>query len=553
MKRHALQITLQDDLVLSVRNATTGGHECLPYIPGTALRGWAGSQLYAALGEDAFTVFHSGQVRFGDARPCGPHGHPALPVPLSWHMDKGRPQRKAHDEHRWLAENLYNLAALPPGQMLHDVLQPRGVREGFVTLDGLRIKPQHRERMMTAINDDGTAAHGQLFGYESLARGQRFEAVLSFDDQVPEALVQRVLAVFEGTLRLGRSRSSGYGRVQCRVGAARALSVPRVHGDTLRLWLLSDAWLRDAWGQPTLRPDGDVLGLPGATLVPERTYLRSRRVSAWNAARRQPEMERQVLLAGGVMTLHREGGFTQEEVSRLAQRGIGTGHALGLGEVWVQPPMLQQITPVFERLEPAPPVAPTGAVKLPVVDTPLVRYLRARAAGAGHADKAQAFVEAGLQSLLQRWKAVRSYEAVPREQAMGPGPSQWGQVATLAGRHSTLQAYHTALLGDGQPLDRRAPRPDVAVSERDAAWDSHAASVPGSQGGAQRLSLRSWLDETLAALASDEGFAGDIDRLDAWQRLCAAARRLALHEGQTALDGAPARIERLMQTNREGA
>ena len=70
MQQATFDITLQQHLIISQQAATAGAHHSHDYIPGSVLLGLAASRLYAQLDEDAaWTLFHSGLVRFGDALP----------------------------------------------------------------------------------------------------------------------------------------------------------------------------------------------------------------------------------------------------------------------------------------------------------------------------------------------------------------------------------------------------------------------------------------------------------------------------------------------------
>jgi hypothetical protein len=67
-----------DDLVLSASAASAGGHRSLRLFPGAVLRGLFASHLYDEPNIDTYRLFHSGELRFGDAcrsppmvsRPC---------------------------------------------------------------------------------------------------------------------------------------------------------------------------------------------------------------------------------------------------------------------------------------------------------------------------------------------------------------------------------------------------------------------------------------------------------------------------------------------------
>lgn len=535
MKRFMLTLTLRDDLVLSERNASTGAHASLDRIPGSALRGWVASRLYESLGDDAWAVFHAGQVRFGDALPLSDDGERGWPLPLSWHADKAAADRPWDSAARyWDARRLFNLAAAAEGAPL-PAAQPRAVRDGYVTASGRRLVPLRRERMMTAIAADGVVADGQLFSYQSLARGQRFSARIELEDSLPAAVIDAVLRALEGVLRLGRSRASEFGRVDARLDEGDASSRPAsAQGDAprLRLWLLGDAWLRDTHGRPTFEPDDQMLGLPGARLVAAQTFVRTRRVTPWNAHRALPEIERQLLQAGSVLTLERpDGGFSEAECRALAERGIGGGRGWGLGEVAVQPMMLDDLHPVFTAPAVKPP-APTQRPTPRVADTPLVAFLRGRSRALGHVDRADAFVQRALADLVVLMLKLRRHAALAPSAAFGPANSQWGLLAALAARHVSLDAFERALLG-----------PEAgAVRENDEAWDAHGLWFDDGGNKRVRHSLRVWLRQTVTALRDDlTTFDSDAARLDAWQRLCADARRMDLNENQARLEHALAR------------
>lgn len=113
MRTQGIRITLQEDCVFSAGMATEGGHEGLDRIPGQALLGVAAARLYRELStEEAYTVFHSGRVRFGDGLPA-PDGTPAVPVPLAWHHPKEDDPEDG--DGRLIGERLFNFCRGIPG------------------------------------------------------------------------------------------------------------------------------------------------------------------------------------------------------------------------------------------------------------------------------------------------------------------------------------------------------------------------------------------------------------------------------------------------------
>jgi len=458
MKHQALKIELLDDCVFSASSATEGGHESLDRVPGAALLGAAASKLYASLGQDeAFSVFHSGALCFGDGLPWD-GASMGWPVPRSWHYPKTEGANKGDFLN---ADNLYNFAGesiskLPDGQ------QPKQLRDGYVHADGRHSKPAHSMRLKTAISPEtGRASEGQLFGYDALHRGQVFVSLLKADDELDEKLFQQVIEALEGDVLLGRSRSAEYGRAIITRIDLPDMPKPGKAGNSLTLWLLSDLALNDAHGQPTLQPDGASLGLPGAEIVWNRTFLRGRRYSPWNAARHGYDRERLVLEAGGIMTLKLNGTDRNEAIAIL-EKGVGIYREAGLGRVWVDPPLLSGAKPQFKPHAQHEPK--TGEVPEPA--HPLVGWLKA-AAGIGWKQEAEEWARKFETRYLEAVKVSRSLHGIPPHVAYGPSRSQWGTVLEKA-KSATGHELHRRLFdGDDAVIKPKGEGWDIEVMDDD--------------------------------------------------------------------------------------
>ena len=241
-------------------------------------------------------------------------------------------------------------------------------------------------------------------------------------------------------------------------------------------------------------------------------------------------MERQVLAAGGVLTLHAPQGFDAETLARLA-RGIGTERAMGLGEVLLHPRWLRGLQPEFsprtdDGMATSRSTAAAQGSRAMMPDTPLLRLLARRAGTLEQADRLQAVIDEALTRLAERWQAVRRYLAVPSDRAWGPGASQWGALAAAGARAATLNELREALLGERAGIVSR--RLAAAGAPAKPFWDD---TVPLADG--QSLGLAHWVRDTLGALAQ----AGEADapRLDAWQRLCDTVRRQQADLNEAAL------------------
>ena len=483
MKQQALAIDLLEDCVFSARAATEGSHESLDRVPGAALLGAAAARIYGRLDPaQAFEIFHSGRLRFGDGLPWNGRGV-GWPVPRCWHCDKTfRP-----DEGGMLVaeriRNFQHVKELPRRDGAAP--QPRQLREGYVHADGAWTRPAHTLRMKTAIDPrTGRAREAQLFGYDSLERGQCFASLVEADDGFDPALFEQVIRNLEGEILLGRSRSAEYGRVRIgRIEAAfPAAEAVSGDGDLLTLWLLSDLALADASGAPVLQPDGEILGLPGADVLWDRTFLRARRYSPWNAARHGYDRERLVLEAGGVVTL-RLNGLDRRRVAERLAAGVGLYRESGLGRVWIDPPLLAGEQPRFE--EPAPAAGSASAVPEP--GHPLVAWLKARA-GIDWKSDAEEKARGLERECVERVERSRVLHGIPPHAVHGPSKSQWGNVLTKAKEQLGRALYESLFQGDSAVIKVTTDGWNIEIHD-----------------GEKYRPLAAWLGERLAP----EAFQGD--------------------------------------------
>lgn len=431
MKTAALELELLDDLVISARAASIGGHGSLDYIPGATLLGWVATQLYRELSAAglAFDAFHSGRLRFGNGLPLDIHGSEGWPVPRCWSHPKGKDPDSVRGggTRRVLDGEIRNELRYEAEDHRHTL------SEGFVVPhSGEWLKPARTLRMRTAIHPTrGRAAEGQLFGYQSLSAGQRFRALLSADDDLPAGLFERVrdcLGDADAVLHLGRSRSAQYGRVHCTLGAP-SPTVPAagVGKDRLTLWLLSDLAALDRHGQPTLSPQLDWLapGLPKGKLALSKTYIATRRYSPYNGYRRARDLERQVIQQGSVLTfIDLDPPLSKEHLSVLAA-GIGAYREAGLGAVLVNPPLLDDPQPVWRgKIVDAP------SEPVPIPQHELVEWLSRQ-----HASDEESYKGASpqdRQEVESLYRAACRHAGAPPKTLVGPGNSQWGRAVQAA-------------------------------------------------------------------------------------------------------------------------
>ena len=327
--------------VFSRSAATEGAHATHDGPTGGSLLGWAAAAGGYNRFTDAFNVFHSGAVRFGNAAPLGSDGAVCVPMPKLFMAPK---HIAGNVETDGAVGGDVRVGRPPPSTKNESAVQyEHAPAAPFVTPTGRIGKPERSQRLRTAI-DGGRAAEGQLFGYEHLSAEGRpvFAALLERDESVCDADWRRILEAFEGrTARLGRARGTGYGgEYFCRLVSAPADPAP-VPGGTkglLRVLALSDLALADKWGVPSARPDHGMLGLPPAEFVGRDSAMSLRRHAAWNGKLGARDMERQVIEAGSVLTFK-----LSEPLSAClpARVSVGLWREAGFGQIWINPPFLR--------------------------------------------------------------------------------------------------------------------------------------------------------------------------------------------------------------------
>ncbi len=338
MKCRSYCVTLESDTVVSQRNATSGDHKSLPYLPGATFLGACAGHLYSDLGGQAWNSFHSGKVRFHNALPLDGSGCPGFPMPLAFFRTK-YPQNDID------AQETYNLARQTWSLK---GLQPKQRRDGFLCGDGAEIKPTRAFRLKTAIDRDKgfRATDSQLFGYQFLAAGSRWYLQIDFDADIAEALINSISDyLVDGSIRIGRSRSAEFGQVRIET-LENPLDLPTTPDGNKRLvvYCLSDLALRDPeTGIPTLQPTTDLLGLPEGKLLPEFSYLRFRNYAPFNAYRGANDLERQVIVAGSVITFQLNDELNKKDLEQRQQQlsaAVGDYRQDGLGQLWLNPSFL---------------------------------------------------------------------------------------------------------------------------------------------------------------------------------------------------------------------
>lgn len=336
MPTRTFKITLESDLVASLRPGSGIGHECLDYLPGSLLRGLLASEW----GNDGFAqAMFGGGLKCFDAYPAAPSGEPCVPVPFSFHAGKETVDMgNGRKLFKWR-----NYANVQPGE--DERQRRRGYLPGNAGVDESSdlIVPNQVERGKTAIDPSlrNQAMESQLFAYRALAEGQVFLATLEGDQE----LLDKASAILlrEGN-RLGRSRSAEFGLVSIEESTAcQSPLLDETDGNAgqVTLLLLSDLRiLRN--GNPTFEPFVTDFGLDptSARIIWDKTFLRTRSYSPWNAYIDSYEDERHLITKGSVITLQLDNSEDLSSLRKTLQQGIGLNREEGFGQIALNPKIL---------------------------------------------------------------------------------------------------------------------------------------------------------------------------------------------------------------------
>lgn len=496
MHKQKFTITLQEQVVISQRPAILGGHSSLDYLPGATLLGACAARLYKKLSkENAYTVFYSGKVRFGNALPLSHTNRQSYPMPFCWHQQKTG--EAAIQEEQLKPQNVlnYQIDTYQAG------IQPVQLRNGYIALDGYVTQAQPQLRMKTAIDPStGRASDGQLFGYTSLPQGMRFGFMLEADQDVPSQLFNQVLENIENHhIALGRSRSAEYGNVK--IVKANWTFDDKIQSSEdqnkektaeITLWLLADLALLDEWGQPTLLPTTQHFGLPAGQLKLEKTFIRSRRYAPFNNHYCRREYERNVLNMGSVLHFHLNEPIAIQAIREKLQTGVGLYRQAGLGQIWLNPPILQTAQPSFisnqtrllKKLK-----KPEKAPEPP--ELPLARWLLRQVGQTSQTQKIEQQAKEWIITLRLLYKSARLLASVHAGVRVGPSASQWGRVLELAKTPQLSAAKIREQLFGG----------DRAICKKtDPEW---SAKIFLDQAQNQTQNFKQWLEQKIVAVQDD--------------------------------------------------
>lgn len=417
--KHYFTLTAQDALILSQNNATTGSHQTLDYIPGSAILGAFASINYPEDTSLAWALFHSGEVIYSNCYPIK-KGQVGLPTPLSWHYKKG--EQNANSISAWV--NRAHSEFEPEENVQYEQL-----RGEYTLADGVRVRPDTAIRTKTAIDSQqGSAKKGQLFNYQHICEGQHFIGWIECPDKLDKEISQRL----KGTVRIGRSKGSEFGRAHIApltLPANWLKTKKTITDQRLTIWCISDLELLDQNGAPTLSPCPKDIHplLEHSSVIPSLTYIRYHSVNRFNGHRQCFDSESRLISKGSVITLKLDDSVDQSELLDELSGGVGINRHLGYGQIMVNPLWANQIVPTPPLFE-AESIEVTEPRPIHIAPTPLTRWVVQRLNKATKHQESHENAISLAEQLIQGYVSARKFNHISDAYMAGPSRSQWRRI-----------------------------------------------------------------------------------------------------------------------------
>lgn len=330
MRKLIFKLNILSNVVLSKNAATEGEHQSLDYIPGSVFLGIVASALYGKDATHAREVFHGQKVQFTDAKPLIKNKE-SYKMPLSLFRYKG-------DDENQSPWHLHKTT-------LDKTKQPVQMREGYINEEGVS-RLSFDFNLRTAI-DNGKAAEGQLYGYQSIPAGSTWSFALVLNEHNPYSAIDFKNAL-EGRKNIGRSRSAEYGLVEINFLREEELKAEELLAGQVAVYAESDLCFFNDFGYPNLQPTPEDLGLPAESIIDwKKSQLRYRTLSKYNYKRQTYDASIYVIEKGSV--------FIAEVPIKYSNKaeceGVGYYRHAGLGRIQYNPKWFDQLNFISHKVE----------------------------------------------------------------------------------------------------------------------------------------------------------------------------------------------------------
>jgi hypothetical protein len=331
MKSLYFRCVLLTDIVLNQKAATEGNQKSLDFIPGSNFLGIVAKKLYADLKpEKSLELFHSGEVRFGDAHP-EKNGKRTLRVPASMYKSKlGKMEDGLYIHHE----------VSNPDADEYKKFQPKQCRDGFYLFENECIEKIEVEKsfaIKSAYDKNyRRSADEKMYGYESLETGSSWLFEVTLEDDAWESKIKEAI---EGKKRLGRSRTAQYGLVKIEEIEDCKNIESNTNSDFALVYADARLIFLDEYGIPTFQPTAENLGFQQGEIDWNKTQIRTFQYAPWNFKRQARDTDRCGIEKGSVIYVKKKGGA--DKLIYPETPFVGVYQNEGFGKVIFNPDFLK--------------------------------------------------------------------------------------------------------------------------------------------------------------------------------------------------------------------
>lgn len=342
MKMLKFICTLLSDVILNQKAATEGPNQTLDFIPGSCFLGIVASELYPndkdKANEDyaqrmskAMKIFHSGNVRFGDAH-LSKGDVRGLKIPASMFYPKLKPEGFKYYIHHEIPDDKLESEDFKKMQL-------KQCRNGFYIFAGdkaTEVKTETNFAIKSAYDKEKRRSKDeQMYGYESLQKGLElyFEVQVENDD-----LAKDIKNALVGKKRVGRSRTAQYGLVEIAETDYSDVKCEKSENNIVTVYADGRLIFLDKYGLPTFRPTEEQLGLPKeAKILWEKSQIRTFQYAPWNYKRQCFDADRCGIEKGSVFVVDVSNCGNLD----LKSQYVGSFNNEGFGKVIYNPEFLK--------------------------------------------------------------------------------------------------------------------------------------------------------------------------------------------------------------------
>lgn len=313
MESRFFKLTLLSDIVLQKYANTQGKNESLDSISGAVILGIV-AEKYDEF-SNPFSIFHSGDVRFGEAKPFIDN-QISYKIPLNFFRPKDSSDY----------EKIYNMSFCDFSELLR--YAPKAIASGFITQKFI-ANPANRYtqkvNLQTKDND--------IFGYCTLNKGGVYGFCVDFSDKISKDEVEKIANILQGTHYIGKSKSAEFGKIEItQIPHIKAIDEVESSEDFDILYLDSNlAMFKNAM------PTYDLSALDLEILY-DKSFIKTSAFCPYNTKRNAKDSARLIIEKGSVISVKK----LSIEQRRYIRSGVGGFLSEGFGKILINPSFVMQ-------------------------------------------------------------------------------------------------------------------------------------------------------------------------------------------------------------------